>query len=47
VIVNDLDFCGIVTKPNKTNTKLIVDADAVLSGAIPCQSFKAVSARNR
>src|SRR3954464_1072604 len=45
VIVHDLDlFCASVS-PSETQAPLIVDADAVLAGAIPVQGLQAIAGR--
>src|SRR5690349_12605153 len=42
VIVNDLDVIGVPVFPSKTNAPLIVDADAVLAGAIARQLLRSI-----
>lgn len=45
MIVNDLNLEGVRAALDETKTELIVDADAVLSGAIALQGFKVVAGR--
>ena len=47
VIVDDLYVVRICTVPSKTDSVLIVDADAVLSGAIALELFEPVRRRSR
>ena len=47
MVVNNLDFVGMPSAPNKANAPLIVDADAVLPPPIPFQAFEAVSRQRR
>jgi hypothetical protein len=42
MIVYDFDVVGVVVKPLKANTPLIVDTDAVLSPSIATEFFKPV-----
>jgi len=44
--INDFDFMGAVFAPGKTDSPLIVDADAVLSFAATFQCFKLITRRN-
>jgi hypothetical protein len=43
VIVDDFDVIGSILLPHKTNTKLIVDADAVLAPPLTRQRFQPVT----
>jgi hypothetical protein len=43
VIVNDLDVVRLRIQPDKTNSILIVDPNAVLSLSTPLQRFKMIS----
>jgi len=43
VIIRDFNFKGIVNTPYKTDSILIVDADAVLALPISVQLFQLVS----
>jgi hypothetical protein len=45
VVVDDFDFIRITFFPAKTNSPLIVDPDAMLSGSIALQSLQPVSRR--
>jgi hypothetical protein len=45
VIVHDFDLFGLALIPNKANSPLIVNADAVLSGTVAMQGFQAVRGR--
>jgi hypothetical protein len=45
VIVHDFDLFGLALIPNKANSPLIVNADAVLSGTITVQGFQTVRGR--
>jgi hypothetical protein len=42
MIVNDFDVVGVIVKPLKANTPLVVYADAVLSPPIAAEFFKPV-----
>src|SRR5436305_9572025 len=46
VVVGDFDFVCIVVLPAETNPVLIVDADAVLTGAISLQALQPVPGRH-
>jgi hypothetical protein len=46
VVVADFDIFCILTDPAEAETPLVIDADAVLSGAIASQGFEAVTWRN-
>lgn len=46
MIVDDLDVRGTSGSPAKTDTVLIVDSDAVLTGAIPLEGFEAIPGRH-
>ena len=46
VIINDLDIVSIVLAPYKTDSPLIIDADAVLALAVAAQFFQMVAGRN-
>lgn len=45
MVVDDLDRIGAVARPHKTDTPLIIDADAVLTFAIIFQCFEPVGGR--
>lgn len=45
MIINDLDLVSVSINPPETDSPLIVDANAVLSGAISFQTFEAVAVR--
>lgn len=45
VIVYDFHVMGVVLAPNKADTPLIVDADAVLPDPIAFQNFQSVAGR--
>jgi hypothetical protein len=47
MIINDLDFVGMASAPDKANAPPIVDADAVLLPPIPFQALKAVPRQGR
>lgn len=47
MIVDDIHFVGVSVTPNKTNSKLIIDPDTVLSCSIALQSFQAISGEDR
>jgi hypothetical protein len=42
MIVDELDIMGVVVAPNKADSKLIIDADRVLTRSIVLQSFEAI-----
>jgi len=42
MIVNNFNFKRIAGLPTKTNPKLIINPNAVLTGAIPVQCFQMV-----
>jgi hypothetical protein len=46
LIVRDLDILRAVGRPSEANTKLIVDPNAILSGAVPLEGFKPVARRD-
>lgn len=46
MIVHDLDVGWTGGRPAKANSKLIVHADAMLSGAVTCQGFQTIARRN-
>jgi hypothetical protein len=46
VIIDDLDIHRSVGRPHETNSKLLVDADAVLSRSIVLQRFQAIAGRD-
>jgi hypothetical protein len=46
VVVRDLHVVGPVLPPNKTNTVLIVDSDAVLTFPVTLKRFQPVSGRD-
>jgi hypothetical protein len=45
MVVRDLHFVSPIGPPDKADTVLIVDADAVLTGAVSLQSLKPVAGR--
>jgi hypothetical protein len=45
VVVDDFDVIGAILLPYKTNAKLIVDADAVLTASASSQWFQHISWR--
>jgi len=45
VVVDNLDLFGPDVRPEETDSVLIIDSDAVLSGSIPGKRFQAVSRR--
>jgi hypothetical protein len=45
VIVHDFNVIGSVGSPDEADTPLVVDANAVLTGAFPFQSFKFIAGR--
>jgi hypothetical protein len=40
VVVRNVDIVGIALAPTETDSKLIVDSDAVLAGALSCELFQ-------
>jgi len=42
VVVNDLNVVGVVAEPTEADSKLVVDADAVLAEPIADQLFESV-----
>ena len=47
MIVGDLDFECVAVTPYKANPVLIVDPDAVLSGAATLERFQTIARENR
>jgi hypothetical protein len=47
VIVHDFHVQDVTATPDETGAPLIVDPDAVLTVAIPAQSFQMISRRGR
>jgi hypothetical protein len=45
VLVRDFDVVGIAISPFKTNTKVIVDSNAMLPGTISAESFQPIPGR--
>jgi hypothetical protein len=45
MVINDFDTFGMPISPNKTDAPLVVDANAMLSGATAFQGLKAISRR--
>jgi len=45
VVIDDFDFIGIAISPFKTDSPLIVDADAVLTLSASTKSFEPISRR--
>ena len=46
MVVNDLNVLGACIDPTEANAPLIVDADTVLSSAVPLQCLEAIARRN-
>jgi hypothetical protein len=46
VVVDDFNGFRARIRPNKTETELVVDADAVLAGSITAQQFQTVARRD-
>jgi hypothetical protein len=46
VVIRDLDVRGSRRRPYEADAVLIIDADAVLPGAIAFQRFQAIAGRN-
>jgi hypothetical protein len=47
VIVNDLNFVWTSGSPPETDTILVTDPDAVLTGSIASEPFKSIARRYR
>lgn len=45
MIIDDFNIIGVTAFPSKTNTPLVVDADAPLTGSIAAQLFQPVGGR--
>lgn len=45
MVVNDLNVVGIAILPAKADAPLIIDANTVLSGAIPVELFEPIARR--
>lgn len=45
MVVGDLDAVGVAVSPNKTDTPLLIDADAVLSRPVVFEGLEAVAGR--
>jgi len=45
MVIDNLDIGGVAVCPDKAHTPLIIDANAVLSGAIPFQGFQPIAWR--
>jgi len=45
MVIDNLDIGGAAIRPDKAHTPLIVDANAVLTGAIPFQGFQSIAWR--
>ncbi len=43
MVVNDFNFCRTGFRPGEANAPLVVDPDAVLSGAVALRQFKTVA----
>jgi hypothetical protein len=43
MVINNLDACWPLTRPYEAHLKLIIYADAVLSGAIMFQCFQSIA----
>jgi hypothetical protein len=46
MVVGDFDFAGVSPNPAEAETPLVVDADAVLAGAVAFERFEPVEGRN-
>ncbi len=46
VVVHDFDLVGTIVVPHKADTPLVIDADAVLSFAVPLERFQMVAGGN-
>lgn len=46
VVVHDFDLIGAIGVPDKADTPLVIDADAVLSFAVPLERFQMVAGGN-
>ncbi|CAN2049454.1 hypothetical protein GMMP13_810006 [Candidatus Magnetomoraceae bacterium gMMP-13] len=46
MVIYNLNITNSIVFPNKTNTPLIVDTDAVLTRSVPLELFEPVSRRN-
>jgi hypothetical protein len=46
VIIHDFDFVRIAAAPYEAESPLIVDADAVLAGAVALEPLQSISGRN-
>jgi hypothetical protein len=46
VIVDDLDVVGVAVLPAEADSPLVIDANAVLSGAVPLELFQAIARWN-
>jgi hypothetical protein len=47
MIIHNLNLEKITVAPNETNTKLIVNPNAVLTLSIPLQNLKVIAWKNR
>ena len=45
MVIDDFHLMGVSSGPNKANTPLIIDAYAVLPGALPAKRFQPVGRR--
>jgi len=45
MVIDNLDIGGAAIRPDKAHTPLIVNANAVLTGAIPFQGFQSIAWR--
>jgi len=43
VVINNFNLVGVPVQPHKTNSPLIVDANAVLTSPIAAQSFQSIA----
>ena len=43
MVINNFNLVGVPVQPHKTNSPLIVDANAVLTSAIAAQSFQSIA----
>jgi hypothetical protein len=46
MVVRDLDIVRITLLPSETNTPLVVDSNAVLSGSLPGETLETVAGRH-
>ena len=46
MVIDDFDIVGISSVPSKADAPLVIDADAVLAGAVALQRLQTVAGRN-